>query len=829
MNNTVDAPEMDPAEQAANRGGGPPTLMQVAWQRKSLVILGIMIGLVLGLLYYAQKQPAYQSISQMLVVKKTPNDSLSLGGQESRLAYMEDYMSTQSILVRSPAIIERAVKKPSMQDLKSFPEERPENIVYAIRDNLQVLRDNRETQSGAMNNILTLAYRGPEADECRTILVAIMDSYQSFLDETYKTVSDRTLELILEAKRTLGEKLEAAEQAQQDFRLKNPFTLFRTEGGTSNIYVARLVGIEKKRGELQITKAEFQQKLNELRKVYKEQGEAAAKQRIAMLGIKVALTEQIGLLQAELTKWELAHKRASGKYGRNHPEVLEIESMIQHFREKLALPGTVQATSDNRVKALDSVESIMAALESEINSEDALLKELDDMFETQQKFAREISNYELQDDRLRNQIKQNRDLLEVITRRLSEINLAKDFGGYEARKISPASFPKKVAPNAFTVFPVAAFGGLLLGLSLAYLAEISDKSFRTPAEIRRRLGLPVIGHIPFFLPDEKAQKQIAAGEPTVDPMLCTHYASNSVSAEAYRSVRTAIYFNTQGVGHQVIQVTSPNMADGKSTLAANLAISIAQSGKKTILIDADCRRPRGHKMFNVPHETGLASVIAGQSDLATAIRPTAIPNLALLPCGPRPANPAELLTSPRFKELLDIIRAQYDYVILDTPPLLVVTDPCVVAPRVDGVIMAIRVTKNGRPFAERAKEILNSLGANVIGVVVNGLGGQGGGRYGYGYDSYNYGYGYGYTYRYSYTYTDEYSAEKGQSYYAAPDHPEMPHQPLTPDGEAPAAESQSAPVATAELPEYSAPEHSAPEYSPPPRKRDDEDESFPAS
>ena len=440
---------------------------------------------------------------------------------------------------------------------------------------------------------------------------------------------------------------------------------------------------------------------------------------------------------------------------------------------------------DKKVMPLDSVEAVIAALESEINSEDALLKELDDMYDQQQKMAREISYSELQDDRLRNKIIQSRQLLEAITKKLAEITLAKDFGGYEARKIAPASFAKKVSPNALVVFPISAFAGLLIGLSLAYLAEMSDKSFRTPAEIRRRLGLPVIGHIPFFVPDEKAQKQIAAGEPCIDPMLCTHYASNSVSAEAYRSIRTAIYFNTQGIGHQVIQVTSPNMADGKSTLATNLAVSIAQSGKKTILIDGDCRRPRIHKIFNVPHDTGLASVIAGQSDLATAIRPTAVPNLAVLPCGPRPANPAELLTSPRFKELLDIIRAQYDYVLIDTPPLLVVTDPCVVAPRVDGVLMAIRVTKNGRPFAERAKEILNSLGAHVLGVVVNGLGGNAGGRYGYGYDSYNYGYGYGYTYRYSYTYTDEYSADKGASYYTAPDHPEMPSLPPAPSGNEP--------------------------------------------
>jgi polysaccharide biosynthesis transport protein len=783
MSNTAESPELDQVESAVSRGG--PTLMQIAWQRKSLVILGIMLGLVLGLLYYAQKQPTYQSLSQMLIVKKTPNDSLSLGTAQSHVTYMEDYMSTQSVLVKSPEIIGRAAKKPNLQDLKSFANERPENVIYLIRENLAVLRDTRDTQTGQSNNILTLQFRGPESEECREILKAIMQSYQEFLDDTYKTVSDRTLELILEAKKTLSDKLETAEQAHQDFRQKSAWTFFTTNdgGARSNIYVQRLINIEKKRSEKQVEKAEFQQKVNDLRKVYKEQGEAAAKQRIAMFNIKLALTEQLNAIEKEILTLELMKKTALNRYGEKHPTVVELSEQIQMYKDKLARPSPNASTSpDKKVMPLDSVEAVLAALESEISSDDALLKELDDMYDQQQKLAREISYSELQDDRLRNQIMQSRQLLDTITKRLAEINLAKDFGGYEAKQIAPASFAKKVSPNALMVFPISGFAGFLMGLCLAYLAEMSDKSFRTPAEIRRRLGLPVIGHIPFFLPDEKAQKQIAAGEPSIDPMMCTHYASNSVSAEAYRSIRTAIYFNTQGIGHQVIQITSPNMADGKSTLATNLAVSIAQSGKKTILIDADCRRPRIHKILNVAHDTGLASVIAGQSDLATAIRPTAVPNLAVLPCGPRPANPAELLTSPRFKELLDIIRAQYDYVLIDTPPLLVVTDPCVVAPRVDGVLLAIRVTKNGRPFAERAKEILNSLGAHVLGVVVNGLGGNAGGRYGYGYDSYNYGYGYGYTYRYSYTYTDEYTADKGASYYQAPDNPEMPHLPPAPVG-----------------------------------------------
>src|SRR5262249_37049187 len=153
------------------------------------------------------------------------------------------------------------------------------------------------------------------------------------------------------------------------------------------------------------------------------------------------------------------------------------------------------------------------------------------------------------------------------------------------------------------------------------------------------------------------------------------------------------------------------------TLAANLAVSIAQSGKRALLIDADFRRPRQHKIFGLSAQTGLCMALAGEAELADAVQECGVDGLSVLPCGPLPPNPAELLTAPRFKEMLDSLREAYDFVLVDTPPLLAVTDASVVAPRVDGVLLTIRVSKNGRPRAERAKEILNTLGANVFGVV----------------------------------------------------------------------------------------------------------------
>jgi capsular exopolysaccharide synthesis family protein len=190
------------------------------------------------------------------------------------------------------------------------------------------------------------------------------------------------------------------------------------------------------------------------------------------------------------------------------------------------------------------------------------------------------------------------------------------------------------------------------------------------------------------------------------------------------------------------------MGDGKTTLATNLAVSIAQSGKKILLIDADFGRPRLHRMFGIRAKIGLAAIIQDDTELTDAIQATPLANLSLLPCGPRPSNPAELLTSPRFKEVLEALRDKYDIILIDTPPLLAVSDPSVVASQVDGVLVTIRVAKNGRPSAERACDILRSLNANVLGIVVNGIGNRGQEGYGAAH------YGYQYQYQYAYEPTD---------------------------------------------------------------------------
>jgi capsular exopolysaccharide synthesis family protein len=226
-----------------------------------------------------------------------------------------------------------------------------------------------------------------------------------------------------------------------------------------------------------------------------------------------------------------------------------------------------------------------------------------------------------------------------------------------------------------------------------------------------------------------------------------HKTRSSVS-EAFRGIRTAIFFNSQHGSLKVIQVTSPIPGDGKSTIASNLAVSISQSGRRVCLVDCDFRRPRISKIFGLSSDTGLVQVINEKATLEEAIQPSSIENLSVLSCGRRPGNPAELLSSERFHFIISQLREMFDYVILDTPPVLVVSDPATVATAADGVILTVRLRRNLKPIAMRAAQMLHSMNANMIGVVVNGVG-VGASGYGYGgyrYDSYNNGYGYGYGY-----------------------------------------------------------------------------------
>ncbi|MEP6775874.1 MAG: CpsD/CapB family tyrosine-protein kinase [Chloroflexota bacterium] len=217
----------------------------------------------------------------------------------------------------------------------------------------------------------------------------------------------------------------------------------------------------------------------------------------------------------------------------------------------------------------------------------------------------------------------------------------------------------------------------------------------------------------------KATKDSEAG-------LVAYAEPKSAAAEAYRTLRTNITFASPDKPVHVIIATSTSPDDGKSTTIANLAITFAASGASTVLVDGDLRRPHLHTIFGLPNEQGLTTMVvdmaratAGGAEPIIPLQNTQVANLQVLTSGPVPPNPAEILSSQRMTELLEMLRGKADYVLIDTPPIIAVTDAAVLASRVDGVLLVVNAGKTKRELAIKARDMLKQVNANVIGVVLN--------------------------------------------------------------------------------------------------------------
>ena len=288
----------------------------------------------------------------------------------------------------------------------------------------------------------------------------------------------------------------------------------------------------------------------------------------------------------------------------------------------------------------------------------------------------------------------------------------------------PPEFP--ISPKKKLNLILATLVGLGLGIGVVFFLEYLDNSVRTVEDVER-LQLPLLGSIPDIEPEKqnglwRALPKKKGSEDEVGRLatrLVTHLKPKSPYSEAYRSLRTQIQYARSEKPVQTILVSSPGPGEGKSTSVTNLAITMAQMGSKTILVDSDLRRPVLHSLFDLKRDVGLSNYLVGRAEIEEVIRPTSVDNLYLISCGILPPNPSELLGSKRMQELIQQLKSEYDYVLFDSPPLIAVTDAVVMAPWVDGVVLVLRSGKTDRDAAVRAFELLRNVKANVLGTLLN--------------------------------------------------------------------------------------------------------------
>jgi capsular exopolysaccharide synthesis family protein len=719
--------------------------MQVVARRWPLLAVGLAIGGVVAALIHLTATPAYQSNSQLLVTQRR-TDILG-SGRDVRMGMVEDVVGTQVTVIKSERIRMGAVRQLRNTRLNRPLPADDREAAAVLGTGLNVARDRDTATTGpSTGGIVNLSYRGPDPADTRRILEAVIDSYEDELAATYSQATRDRLATLDNYINTLL----AQQKSAREMEIK-----FRTE--LTGITTEELSAIRGRVSALKDRKVALETELidlDEQRKLIAAAGPNLSDRQ----GILAQLTAQSRLggsveattsTEGMIRRLEAQKTNLSQELGKDSPQIKALDAEIEFHKAELKRQNPGGPTSQ-----LDELAAYGKRADYRYESTKRMIKSIQVRLQDDEQTLQNAGRVQIEIDKLRDQVLQyERRLTEYQTEKTTTQVSQNNSGGYDAKPLAPPGEGAQVSPVLYQSILLGLAFGLLIGSAVVLVAELTDKSFRSPGEIRKRLGLPVIGHIPQI---RTAAPPDPSAPPGLDPVLASAVRPKSVEAEAYRGVRTQLYFSTHGQGHRVIQVTSPNPGDGKSTLAANLAVSVAQSGKRVVLVDCDMRKPRIHKLFDLPAaDVGLAGVIAGTVPFGAAVLRGPVANLDILPCGPRPQNPAELLTSPEFPQVLEQLRSAYDFVIVDTPPLLAVSDPAVVAPRADGVVVVFRMTKKARPAAERAREQLAALGANVLGVVVNGYSGTA-----RAYDGYNYGSGPGYRYA-DYQYVDAYSDPEG--------------------------------------------------------------------
>ena len=754
--------------------GGGVDLMQVAMRRKGLIALGVFVGLCLGLLYFARATPKYESSAILSIIDKSP-PAVSGGMQDAFV--IQTPAEVHSTRITTQQIILDALELPTADGgpIKSLPSlQGQENKVRTIFDGLTV----QPVQEGSED--IALAYRGTNADDCQEILQAMMQSYENFLQEGRKERGTEVKKWITEE---YHERLAQYNTRKEEYRKwRENSDLFIRDDNGMNVHQQRLMNIESDMYEQESRNLDLRLQIADIKANIKEGMPARAVLSLARDRHQDSLDDEKYFdrtIQTETIRQLLIRENNSEqrivpllmqdeelkrRFGEDHPARQSLQRQFEiaaNARENHSKLVDGKELIDDPKKTVRAIESLHAKLQQELLAGQKKVELFQARIKQEAALGKKMAQDSFRNMSDQEEIQLLKDAYLLVQDKVREVTMADAFGGddkFLITQLQKAGIGEQVEPSLAKSLAAGSMLGFLAGFGLGYLVEMFDKTFRDPQEVSKLLQLPMIGHIPEITTE-------AIEGSTISEVLVAYHQPKSPLAENFRAIRTALYFSTAGQQTRVIQTTSPVPGDGKSTLTANLAVTIAQSNKSVLLLDADFRRPTMHKLFGATNQVGLATVISGDAEPAQAIQKTEVPNLHIMACGRRPSNPSELLTSPNFADLLQVLQDEYDFVLIDTPPVLAVTDPGIVSARVDGVIMALRIRKNGRPGAVRARKILADLDAPMLGIVVNGIDHRSG-SYGY-YSNYRKGYGYNYTYKYGYG-QDQTEQEIGKYYEEPP-------------------------------------------------------------
>ncbi len=739
-------------------------------RRLKHIIFGICLGAVMGLAYYYCTTPMYESELEILVGQRS-SEMTSRGTADDSYAsgatIQEDILATHLDILTSKRVLASAIEEGNLSELYSFRKAADNSIspVQHILNRLEVGRGGDGPVADA--NVLTARYSDQRPDDAKKVLDAIYAAYENYVKGQWSNHSKEAADLIQKAQLTHEKELATADKEYRLFMQSVPVLVegdqmrdvhhdrlkaLETELGDVRSQIADALSrtdvIENYMVDLTRTKTTDLDRLallsqNEVQrlKLFMEMTrgdfhdqEFVAQQPIRNEAAKAQYNRLLDLYQKQ--------RKLSEDYGPNHPTVLATMQEIEVTREFISrhAPEKDYDEVPSKMSPTEMLQAYRSLLRNDLAAlqirEKSLLKSANEEL----KLAKASEADFMKAKAL--EAKKTRALAryEEVVERLNEINLATNFAGFSTDLLA---VPEAANDACWPKLPLALAVGLLLGgmlgLAIALTAELADSTFRDAKDLEVVTGAPILTHVAPF--DLRKLRNEADPESKIVPQVCSFHGPRSQESEVYRTARTSLLLSCKKLDQSLIMISSPAPGDGKSTTIANIAVSLAQTGKRVLLIDADLRRPMVYNLFGAEARPGLSDVIDERIKLEEGVQQTEQDDLFVMTHGTRTGAPSEMLESHQFTQVLDDARQKFDIVLIDAPPLLAVTDPAVIATQVDAVILTVKVQKNGRRPVQRACEMLRDVNITPSGIIVNNSDDRAKG-YGYSHDYTSSSYGY---------------------------------------------------------------------------------------
>jgi capsular exopolysaccharide synthesis family protein len=670
---------------------------------------------LLSILVLALKKPTYEAEGKLLFHRT--NTISSLTGVGTEIGKLETVaqddktnpLNTETEIIRSNPLIQQTIDRLELKDAKGNPLEVNEFLNKLFVQDIK----------GA--DIIQVSYRDNNPKIAAQVVNTVMSIY------LVHNVSSRRKEAV-SARQFLQKELPTAEsivlKAEAEmakFKDRNKVVSLEEEA-TKSLEI--ITDLQKQIGESQSQMANIKAQSDDIRKQLSMNSQRA----VAMTSVSQSPGVQNILTEIQQLESQLAAKRIILQ--NSHPEIISLEGRLEALKRILQqrikqVVGTTQPQVDGNLQVgalqqqltgeLVRLQSTRMGLESQVAA-------LSNLQADYQQRLKSLPRLEQQQRQLERKVQASQSTYLLMLQKLQESQIAENQNVGNASLVSEALVPKKPISSAIVSYVSAALLATLAAIVTMYVLEAKDKSIKTVDEAKELLGLTILGVIPLFNQSKKALRSNEEPEIYSSRLVVRDYPRSSIS-EAYRMLRANLKFMSADKELKVIVVTSSVPGEGKSTVAANLALAMAQMERHVLLVDADLHRPVQHKIWDLTNSEGLSNVIVGQADIKTAINKVMdnMNYLDVLTAGVVPPSPASLLDSKRMASLIQSFASNYDFVIIDAPSLNVAADAATLGQMGDGVLFVVRPGVVDSVNATIACDILEKSGQNVLGQVVNAV------------------------------------------------------------------------------------------------------------